>query len=211
MRRSLALLWSQPLTNKERQQCQQLLTIVFGDDNTDKPSQLVLSHRKQEFSGVSRFVRSCQHLDSVSEGSPGVVSGWEQHCPRHQSTRERAVSILPSPFHSMLATLKFCLQQKRNPKEAANPNSNHQHPRSQGTISPKATALCTSPRQGISSSVLSSMLQHVAVATHRQAPSYDQLFLPTASFTPTSILSPGRLSATALPGLVTSDRPDPLQ
>lgn len=83
MRRSLALLWSQPLTNKERQQCQQLVAIVFGDNNTDKPCQLVLSHRKREFSGVSRFVplRSCQHLDSVSEGSPGVVSGWNSIAP----------------------------------------------------------------------------------------------------------------------------------
>lgn len=117
VRRSLALLWSQPLTNKERQQCQQLVAIVLGDKNTDKPCQLVLSHRKREFSGVSRFVplRSCQHLDSVSEGSPGVISWLEQHCPRHQSTMERAVSILPSPFNSMLATLKFCLQQKENP------------------------------------------------------------------------------------------------
>lgn len=160
VRRSLALLWSQPLTNKELQQCQQLVAIVLGDNNTDKPCQLVLSHRKREFSGVSRFVplRSCQHLDSVSEGSPGVISWLEQHCPRHQSTMERAVSILPSPFNSMLATLKFCLQQKRKPKQAANPSSNDQHPGTRGTIAFWPTALYTSPRLGVSSSVPPPML-----------------------------------------------------
>lgn len=107
--------------------------------------------------------RGLQYLDSVSEGSPGVASGSEGRCPMHESSMERAASINPLPFHPLLTTLKLCLQPKKIlPKQAANPNSNDQHPRTRGTISFEVTALYTLPRNGLSSSVPPPMLQHAA-------------------------------------------------
>lgn len=122
--------------------------------------------------------------------------GWNSIAPDiNRQWKERSRFFLRHSIQCLRRSNSVS-SKKRKPKQAANPSSNDQHPGTRGTIAFWPTALYTSPRLGVSSSVPPPMLQH--------APKYQPTDKPpamTSSFSqsPHSLQPPSYPKAGSLP------------